>query len=105
MILYYPYAEALYDHPRLADSRKFLDILRAAHPDWTIIEQACGKDTRYEDGFKALWGQDDLIVLEQDPPMLENPKSVSGLTADTTHLTIDPGTTTKYTGFVRVWGF
>lgn len=66
MILYYPYAEPLYDHPRLADSRKFLDTLRAAHPDWTIIEQACGKDTRYEDGFKALWGQDDLIVLEQD---------------------------------------
>lgn len=66
MILYYPYAEALYDNPRLADSRKFLDTLRAAHPDWTIIEQPCGKDTRYEDGFKALWGQDDLIVLEQD---------------------------------------
>lgn len=38
-------------------------------------------------------------------PMIENPKSVSGLTADTTHLTIDPGTTTTYTGFVRIWGF
>ena len=66
MILYYPYAESLYDDPRLSDSRKFLDTLRAAHPDWTIIEQPCGKDTRYEEGFKALWGQDDLIILEQD---------------------------------------
>lgn len=38
-------------------------------------------------------------------PMVENPKNVSGLTVDTTHMTIDPGTTTAYTGFVRVWGF
>lgn len=68
MILYHPYAEALTNHSRLANT---WDFLRAAEPvlitrGWQIRHQPCGHDSRYEDGLKALWGQDDLVILEQD---------------------------------------
>ena len=65
MILYYPFAESLADHPRLAASQTLVAMIEE-RPNWTVIRQACGVDTRYEDGLKALWGHDDLIILEQD---------------------------------------
>lgn len=68
MILYHSYAESLTDHPRLAATWQFLrdhdDTLRQR--GWQFVHQPCGPDTRYEDGLKALWGQDDLVILEQD---------------------------------------
>lgn len=38
-------------------------------------------------------------------PEIEDPKTIPGLNAYTDKLTIDPGTSTKYIGFVRIWGF
>lgn len=40
-----------------------------------------------------------------DTPNIDNPSSVGGLSTDTTHLTINPDSTSKYTGWVKVWGF
>lgn len=68
MILYHPYAEALTDHPRLEATWQFLRNHEAilARRGWQILHQPCGQDTRYEDGLKTLWGQDDLVILEHD---------------------------------------
>ena len=74
MILLHPYAETLIDHPRLAATWRFLRDHETvlAERGWQIVHQPCGQDTRYEDGLKALWGQDDLVILEQDlEPTLE----------------------------------
>ena len=38
-------------------------------------------------------------------PAIDNPVGVAGLSTDTTQLTISPDNTTKYTGWVKVWGF
>ena len=40
-----------------------------------------------------------------DTPAIDNPAGVAGLSTDTTQLTINPDNTTKYTGWVKVWGF
>ena len=37
-------------------------------------------------------------------PVIDNPSSVGGLSTDTTQLTINPDSTSKYTGWVKVWG-
>ena len=37
-------------------------------------------------------------------PAIDNPSSVGGLSTDTTQLTINPDSTSKYTGWVKVWG-
>lgn len=68
MILYHPYAETLTDHPRLAATWHFLQDHEAAlvARGWNILHQPCGQDTRYEDALKALWTQDDLVILEHD---------------------------------------
>lgn len=73
MILYHPYAEALLNDRRLAATWAFLeDTEPLLSPQWAFVHQACGPDTRYEDGLKALWGQDDLVILEHDlVPTLE----------------------------------
>ena len=68
MILYHPYAEALLNDPRPAATWAFLQSAEphlTAH-GWTLHHQPCGQDTRYEDGLKALWGRDDLTILEHD---------------------------------------
>ena len=44
-------------------------------------------------------------VAFAETPAIENPASVGGLSTDTTHLTINPDSTSKYTGWVKVWGF
>ena len=37
-------------------------------------------------------------------PAIDNSAGVAGLSTDTTQLTINPDNTTKYTGWVKVWG-
>lgn len=66
MILYHPYAEDLADHPRLSATWRGLALAETYAPYWTLLNQPCGEDSRYEDGLKQVWGLDDLIVIEQD---------------------------------------
>ncbi len=75
MIVLYPHAVDPAYAPRQADTRKFLGRLRETHEDWSFVDLPCGPDRvphgDYERGLGRVWGQDDLLIIEQDLVPLE----------------------------------
>ena len=68
MLLYHPYALSLQNSPRCQLTERWLrdwsPIARAT--GWRICDHPCRTLTDYEDGLRALWGRDHLVVLEHD---------------------------------------
>lgn len=68
MIIYYAYStDPSYAQRQAATKQaipRLLDYFSAW--GWTWRPTIVGADSRYEDGVKAYWGQDDLIIWEQD---------------------------------------
>ena len=77
---------------------------------WVMPDQGSAKKTVlvYFDGYESDTSTAQKVTYPTaftNTPVIDNPSSVGGLSTDTTQLTINPENTTKYTGWVKVWGF
>ena len=77
---------------------------------WVMPEQGAGMKTVlvYFNGYENDTTTAQTVTYPTaftDTPAIDNPAGVAGLSTDTTQLTINPDNTTKYTGWVKVWGF
>ena len=76
---------------------------------WVMPEQGAGMKTvlvyfnAYENDTTTAQTVTYPTAFTQTPA-IDNPVGVAGLSTDTTQLTINPDNTTKYTGWVKVWG-
>ena len=75
---------------------------------WVMTEQGSAQKTVlvYFDGYENDTTTAQTItfpVAFTQTPAVDS--SIGGLSTDTTQLTINPDNTTKYTGWVKVWGF
>jgi hypothetical protein len=76
---------------------------------WVMPEQGAGMKTVlvYFNGYENDTTTAQTVtypVAFTQTPAIDNPSSVGGLSTDTTQLTINPDSTSKYTGWVKVWG-
>ena len=76
---------------------------------WVMPDQGSAKKTVlvYFDGYENDTTTAQTVtypVAFTQTPAIDNPVGVAGLSTDTTQLTINPDNTTKYTGWVKVWG-
>ena len=76
---------------------------------WVMPEQGAGMKTVlvYFNGYENDTTTAQTVTYPTaftQTPVIDNPSSVAGLSTDTTQLSIKPDTTTKYTGWVKVWG-
>ena len=76
---------------------------------WVMPDQGSAKKTVlvYFDGYENDTTTAQKVtypVAFTKTPAIDNPVGVAGLSTDTTQLTINPDNTTKYTGWVKVWG-
>lgn len=76
---------------------------------WVMPEQGAGMKTVlvYFNGYENDTTTAQTVTYPTaftQTPAIDNPSSVAGLSTDTTQLSIKPDTTTKYTGWVKVWG-
>ena len=76
---------------------------------WVMPDQGSAKKTVlvYFDGYENDTTTAQTVtypVAFTQTPAIDNPAGVAGLSTDTTQLTINPDNTTKYTGWVKVWG-
>lgn len=77
---------------------------------WVMPERGVGMKTvlvyfnRYENDTTTAQTITYPVAFTHTP-VIENPSSVGGLSTDSTQLTINPDSTSAYTGFVKVWGF
>ena len=77
---------------------------------WVMTEQGSAQKTVlvYFNGYENDTTTAQTITYPTaftDTPAIDNQAVVAGLSTDTTQLTINPDNTTKYTGWVKVWGF
>ena len=77
---------------------------------WVMPEQGAGMKTVlvYFNGYENDTTTAQTVTYPTaftQTPAIDNQADVVGLSADTTQLTINPDNTTKYTGWVKVWGF
>lgn len=76
---------------------------------WVMPDQGSAKKTvlvyfdEYENDTTTAQKVTYPVAFTQTPA-IDNPVGVAGLSTDTTQLTINPDNTTKYTGWVKVWG-
>ena len=76
---------------------------------WVMPEQGAGMKTVlvYFNGYENDTTTAQTVTYPTaftDTPAIDNPAGVAGLSTDTTQLTINPDSTSKYTGWVKVWG-
>ena len=76
---------------------------------WVMPEQGAGMKTVlvYFNGYENDTTTAQTVTYPTaftQTPAIDNPVGVAGLSTDTTQLTINPDNTTKYTGWVKVWG-
>ena len=76
---------------------------------WVMPDQGSGKKTVlvYFDGYENDTTTAQTVTYPTaftHTPAIDNSAGVAGLSTDTTQLTINPDNTTKYTGWVKVWG-
>ena len=77
---------------------------------WVMPDQGSAKKTVlvYFDGYENDTTTAQTVTYPTaftHTPTIDNSAGVAGLSTDTTQLTINPDNTTKYTGWVKVWGF
>jgi len=68
MILFLPYSPDPSYLPRRKETIEWLQshVEELTSRGWRIVECPCEGDDDYENGFRSLWGEDDLIILEHD---------------------------------------
>ena len=76
---------------------------------WVMPEQGAGMKTVlvYFNGYENDTSTAQKVTYPTaftKTPAIDNSAGVAGLSTDTTQLTINPDNTTKYTGWVKVWG-